>query len=325
MRSRGFTLIELLVVIAIIAVLVAILLPAVQQAREAARRSSCQNNLKQMGLAFHNYHDTYSLLPMAGNGTGDKSCGVFVAILPFLEQSAVFDTYNPDEHALTPNNMRIMQTMMPSVYVCPSTSRGGSRTPASATPLPYEVNYPNGYEAQTSDYAVVSVYNILQGGYRPRPLTLFVRGRYVPFRNALDGLSTTLLTFESVGRFAYQVGGKELSYLPPTTGGNDSFYKVHGWTWHRQVAAFALNAVDLNATDQLGGAPTFRSNVGSAINATNIGGGYSSGSAYPYSQHAGGIQGVFADGSVRFINEYASNTVLEAISSMDGGEVVGEF
>lgn len=103
-RLRGFTLIELLVVIAIIATLVAILLPAVQQAREAARRSNCKNNLKQLGIALHNYHDTYNVLPFRSGGTGacnnlgtyyDGNCsrlsGVF-SLLPFIEQSALFDT-----------------------------------------------------------------------------------------------------------------------------------------------------------------------------------------------------------------------------------------
>jgi prepilin-type N-terminal cleavage/methylation domain-containing protein len=83
-RRSGFTLIELLVVIAIIAILIALLLPAVQQAREAARRSSCKNNMKQIGLAMHNYHDTYNSLPM---GMNLQIYGPFVAILPNLDQS----------------------------------------------------------------------------------------------------------------------------------------------------------------------------------------------------------------------------------------------
>src|SRR5437899_8560020 len=101
-RRRGFTLIELLVVIAIIAVLVALLLPAVQQAREAARRSQCRNNLKQIGLALHNYHEAYNCLPQAANWKDYRS-GVtpaqrnftwIASILPYLDQSAVFDQIN---------------------------------------------------------------------------------------------------------------------------------------------------------------------------------------------------------------------------------------
>ncbi|MEX2172763.1 MAG: DUF1559 domain-containing protein [Pirellulaceae bacterium] len=93
-RNRGFTLVELLVVIAIIGVLVALLLPAVQAAREAARRSSCGNNLKQLGIALHNYHDTYNNLPYRmGMPTAlNRSMSGFVSILPFLEQRPLFDT-----------------------------------------------------------------------------------------------------------------------------------------------------------------------------------------------------------------------------------------
>ena len=89
MRRRGFTLIELLVVIAIIAVLIALLLPAVQQAREAARRSQCINNMKQIGLAIHNYHDGQQMFPVPGTQCGlvndDRNLGVLAKILPFLE------------------------------------------------------------------------------------------------------------------------------------------------------------------------------------------------------------------------------------------------
>ncbi|HVW01187.1 MAG TPA: DUF1559 domain-containing protein, partial [Planctomycetaceae bacterium] len=127
---RGFTLIELLVVIAIIAVLVALLLPAVQQAREAARRTECKNHLKQIGLAFHNYHDIYTVLPDGGNDdTGSKKwpCGDccnannrgewnwMYQILPQIEQANLWNQTN---------NTTIYQTPIP-VYFCPSRRQPG--------------------------------------------------------------------------------------------------------------------------------------------------------------------------------------------------------
>ena len=93
MRRRGFTLIELLVVIAIIAVLIALLLPAVQQAREAARRTQCKNNLKQMGLALHNYHDTYNGFPNGNIASAAGGWGMswYMRILPYVDQAPVFN------------------------------------------------------------------------------------------------------------------------------------------------------------------------------------------------------------------------------------------
>ena len=131
----GFTLIELLVVIAIIAILIALLLPAVQQAREAARRTQCKNNLKQLGLAIHNYHDvsrTFPFASMLGRDFNASSWGI--QILPHLEQSNLWDKWNSNipawneaavfgftDPAALQGNLEVIQTPL-SVYRCPSTS-----------------------------------------------------------------------------------------------------------------------------------------------------------------------------------------------------------
>ncbi|GAB4154328.1 MAG: DUF1559 domain-containing protein [Planctomycetaceae bacterium] len=115
-RRRGFTLIELLVVIAIIATLIALLLPAVQQAREAARRSTCKNNLKQIGLAIHNYHETYRAFPMATHWRG-KFYSAFTAILPHLEQEPLFQQYDPN---LSYRDNQATVGRRVETYLCPS-------------------------------------------------------------------------------------------------------------------------------------------------------------------------------------------------------------
>ncbi len=117
-RACGFTLVELLVVIAIIGILVSLLLPAVQAARAAARRMQCQNNLKQIGLALHNYHDSYKSLPMATHW-GGKYYSAFTAILPHLEQTPLFDGYDPKVSAFDPANTSVIEQRV-ATYLCPS-------------------------------------------------------------------------------------------------------------------------------------------------------------------------------------------------------------
>ncbi|MFO0135589.1 MAG: DUF1559 domain-containing protein [Planctomyces sp.] len=129
-RRRGFTLIELLVVIAIIAILVALLLPAVQQAREAARRTQCRNNLKQIGIALHNYHDVNNCFP-PGNVTMGDCCSTpslinwAISILPYLEQTNLQQQYNFNLPNETPANVAVLKSKLP-VYNCPSDINAGA-------------------------------------------------------------------------------------------------------------------------------------------------------------------------------------------------------
>ncbi|HEV7279945.1 MAG TPA: DUF1559 domain-containing protein [Pirellulaceae bacterium] len=188
-RSRhAFTLVELLVVIAIIGVLVALLLPAVQAAREAANRMSCSNNLKQIGLAFHNYHDTNKVLPRFGYQVDGisfyQAAGPFVKILPFIEQNAIFEAwnFNRDWHAGTAapaatNNNPHRQAKIVS-FVCPS----DRRFPVATDP--------------GMNYGVMAGFT---HNFYTSPTTangMFNRNLDLGFAETFDGLSNTILAAE---------------------------------------------------------------------------------------------------------------------------------
>ena len=128
-KSTGFTLVELLVVITIIGILIALLLPAVQAAREAARRLQCSNNLKQLGLAIHNYHSVHNCLPMAcGDFNSNPNTGTWTcAILPYMEQQGVYDRFDHNKVMLDPANAQAVLIVVPA-FTCPT-------DPASATPI----------------------------------------------------------------------------------------------------------------------------------------------------------------------------------------------
>lgn len=300
MNRRGFTLIELLVVIAIIAVLVSILLPAVQQAREAARRTACKNNMKQIALAIHNYHDTYQRFVAAWNGL-PKRCGPNVALLPYLEASATFDLYNSNDYYNGPSN-DIMKDKMPKIFVCPSTVEGG--VPTTSTGF------------QTSDYAYVT-YADVPDAWDTLGEAIF---DFYPssFKDVTDGLSNTALMYESAGKAHFWSGRVQI---------NDGLLLGWWYTWGGQFemwtsdstgGTFQLKAYTNDPVDPSGVEPTKDWLIGHSINVTND-------RNCPYSFHAGGITMSLADGSVRFITESTDAWTLAHLCSRDAGDVNGEF
>lgn len=193
-RRSGFTLIELLVVIAIIAVLIGLLLPAVQQARESARRSQCRNNLKQIGLALHNYHETFSTLPMGycaalpyvdGGTDTDNGWGWSALILPQLDQAPLYNQLNFSQPI---KNSTAIQTQLP-VYLCPT-----DQTPDG----PLTISNSLGTQITT---AAVSSYAGVCGGDEsdtaaPTGLGPFYRNSFVRFADIADGMTHTILVVE---------------------------------------------------------------------------------------------------------------------------------
>jgi prepilin-type N-terminal cleavage/methylation domain-containing protein/prepilin-type processing-associated H-X9-DG protein len=311
-KSRGFTLVELLVVIAIIGILVALLLPAVQAAREAARRMQCGNNCKQIGLALHNYHDTYKSFPLAWslNGPALPGGGQWngepwgVQILPFIEQQPLYDSYNHNILAadqLSPANVTAIQTGL-AAYVCPSAPGGLNRVytfNAAPAGLPFTAANiaPSDYIATTGVLGAYSTlaYGASSGGSRGGALNALGpgdTGGSTKFRDILDGTSNTFIVGERTGGNQIYIG----SLVAPTLtaflispGGPGAALEGGGW------------GDLLNGEHWLGGSlnnPTDSFPIAQgpcAINCTNARGrGF-------HSFHPGGAQFTMADGSVQFI------------------------
>jgi len=333
MRRKGFTLIELLVVIAIIAVLIALLLPAVQAAREAARRAQCVNNMKQLGLAVHNYHDTWGQLPM-GEMPGGMSPQI--GILAFVEQSTLYNAlnFNAGTAPSTPDRW---------IWTNPATFTVG-RAKIGTYVCPSEINtqYANdGFNFWASTYAwnagswfpFKGSWDGLFGrsydddpGLRPYSSTNF------SFAAALDGTSNTLL--------AAEVANGPLSTGVSRTKVSDC-YEVRGLTRTSTVdqAVAACNAIDwargpipwsgswrykgytwVEGSMWRNWFNTIRTPNQTCCTMDDVNWWYIMKPASSY--HPGGANAVMADGSVRFFKESVSRPVWMGLSTRAGGEVI---
>ncbi|WP_437192053.1 DUF1559 domain-containing protein [Planctomicrobium sp. SH527] len=308
-HRHGFTLIELLVVIAIIAILIALLLPAVQQAREAARRSQCKNNMKQLGLGFHNFESTYqffpgSLTPGSVSNSGTHYWGA--QILPYLDNNPLSEIYDYSIAFNNYANAEAVKFHLP-FQVCPSNPEGfrvvmsGSKTTA---PTGSDARS-NGWEFSVNDYiGALSVGTTHQYGMTLPESTdgFFIGGgRVRKARDITDGLSNTIMLIESAGRPAkYVKGGATIS-------GTNT---LNGWA---ESVPWALVAYTADGTTTANA-----TNKGKCvINCSNT--------RAAYSFHAGMANFVMADGSVRGINENIDMTTYVALLTVASDDIIGEY
>lgn len=340
-NARGFTLIELLVVIAIIAILIALLLPAVQQAREAARRSQCKNNMKQVGLAMHNYHDVHNTFPpgyitktpcsssAVWSACNQGELGIYgwgTFVLPYIDKSPLYNILKPgtvtlDQNLANATTRQALQTPIPA-FLCPSDPGPNLNDYVSASDN-YDFNVTDGsaaYQIARSDYVMVAnawdstTPIVYATQYGPAHGIGFANSN-IRFRDITDGSSNTLLVGERayVYKGSNKVGGANVIGFSASNNTQSSSYARKG----NGMAVLGLTYNGINAI--AGGEHDVR--------------GFSS-------NHVGGAHFVFCDGSVHFLSEnidYKKGTVsvtthvrdinstFQRLAVRDDGQVVGEY
>ncbi len=331
--SRGFTLIELLVVIAIIAVLVALLLPAVQSAREAARRSQCVNNMKQIGLAIANYESVHTILPPGNygityrNGYTSNICDpnydygmtLFTEILQFVEQGNQYNAVNFHADNNSRRNITVFNSQV-ATYLCPSD------TPAEPTPSNYPGYSQGSYAASCGNVELQNTQPLpstdANCGYLPGDAPFATNYQY-RMASITDGSSNTIFIGEFC-RFKDEPPGDAVNGANinnPWTAGEGYYYDNYGNKSYRP-AGFAYTWFQLNAPSGKADPtpivftstpPYYFANTRQAITWGQFG---------FRGNHPGGVNFAFGDGSVRFLKQSINLQVLRNLGSRASGEVI---
>jgi prepilin-type N-terminal cleavage/methylation domain-containing protein len=335
-RLRGFTLIELLVVIAIIGVLVALLLPAVQQAREAARRSQCQNNLKQIGLALHNYHDVYGAFAIGTRHSSGTAPNWKIPLLPYLDQAPAFNqlVFNQSFGGLngstpptpTTTNAILLSSLFVNIYDCPSSTMDDFS--ASNNQMRFQIHGYIGIAGAAPDPAgrgaAVICESTQYGSNQYASTGLLTYNEAIPISSCTDGLSNTVIVGEQSGPVGStkKIDGRNKYY----GGWLGAAFNAAG-TQYKPVPQWSCTGGSAALDIWANGVTTVRYQ-----NNYNAGASMPAGAKNQYdtntvlsSQHVGGIMVLLGDGGARFISDNLNFPLFQQLCSRNDGTTVSEF
>lgn len=326
-RKRGFTLIELLVVIAIIAILVALLLPAVQQAREAARRSQCKNNLKQFGLALHNYHDTHSVFPRGNtnsvldSGTAGtwswRGFSAHAMLLPFIDQAPLYNQLNFNILMNSGVNNTAKNAKIPA-FLCPSDGAYLGTEPGN-------------------NYVVSAGPSLYFGRPASEGIGHFNFNRTVGFRDLTDGSSNIIAVSETIkgdnSGSTFKEGGDLVRAIPisfanilPTRNDLDAYgvaCEAGKSNHHSHPNREWINGVGAQTVFNTLNTPNSKNQ--DCHECSGCGWYDSRGVWTARSLHTGGVQVLMGDGAVRFISDNIDFNTWQRLGHISDGNVLGEY